>query len=231
MPRPDSQPSAIERQPSRHLSAVKRIEAGGDIGQERGRKAIAGCDAGASGGQRQQRQFDEHRGDERARGHADRAHRSHHRQSLFEGQTVGRVNDEQSDETGEQPESGQVQMEAFGQPPQVGLLLAGRAKAQRAAGHRRQRRRLERRAACCRIRRESCPGRPSNACAMPMSTTSSPGGVPTLARIGGSAFPPSMATAAPGAAPRSRRVSGAAMVSPGGAEKALKPSSPARSPQ
>ena len=48
-----------------------------------------------------------------------------------------------------------------------------------------------------------------------------------LDRIGGSAFPPSMVTAAPSTAPRSRRVSGAAMVFPGGAEKALKSLSPA----
>ena len=39
------------------------------------------------------------------------------------------MNNEKSDERGEQSESGQVQMEAFGPPPKVGLLLPRRAKA------------------------------------------------------------------------------------------------------
>ena len=157
----------------------------------------------------------------------DRAHCPHHRETLFERQTESRVNDKKSNETGEQSESGEVQMKAVREPADVARLLARREKAERVAGDHRERRRtapglfLEDKSGNLllpikhglrkrRYRQPEPPAAPRQA-----------------ASIGGSVLPPSSTIAAPSAADSSRKVSGVTIIRPGGLRKSPSAPSPA----
>ena len=102
-----------------HVRAVEAAQRGGHVGQERAGDAVAQCDAGEPGGERQHQRFNHQRGDHRRQGRAERTQGAKAGAALLEGQTDGGVDDEEAHREGEKAEGGQIEMEAVGEASDV----------------------------------------------------------------------------------------------------------------
>jgi hypothetical protein len=104
-------------------SAIETAQRRGDIRQQRRGDDVAAHQADKT--------CDEREGDELADQHAVElpgrdaagAQGAQHRQPLLEGEADRGVDDEETDHEGQQPEGGEVEVEAVGQPFQIGLGL------------------------------------------------------------------------------------------------------------
>ena len=135
-------PARIKRQSSGDLRAIESFEAGGDIRQQRGGDEIAADHAGAAGEEGEDGEFDEHRRNQRASRNAQCSQSTQQRQSLFERQTEGGVDDEETDQKCEQAEGGEIEMKAVGQTREIAVLF-GLDDPQLVARDRMKRRRID----------------------------------------------------------------------------------------
>ena len=172
MARPASHHCGLQRQLPGNLRAIEPAQRRGDIGQQRRGDQVAADQAHRARGQRQRHQFDQQHGVQQARGYAAGAQGPQHRQALLEGKADRRIDDEQPDDKGQQAERGQVEVKTVGEAFEIALRI-GRDQAELSpttlsSGARGP-------LALPISRRETRSGMSSSCCAMPISTTSTPG--------------------------------------------------------
>ena len=173
MARPAIHHSRLERQLARDLRAIEAAQASGDVGQQAPprsnsrRRARSGPRPAPATPARSPAPRSAARGD------AAGAQRPQHRQALLERKADRRIDDEQADEERQQAEGRQIEMKAVGEAFEVALGVGLRPDA---AGRRRRFRAARAGPWPCRSAgAKSGPGLFRSCCAMPISTTSTPG--------------------------------------------------------
>ena len=116
-------PGGVEVEASGDAGAVEAAQGGGDVRQEGGGDRVAGEDADETGDQGERDEFGDENGRQETGGDADGAQGAQHRFALFEGEADGGIDDEEADDEAEEPEGGEVEVEAVGQAFEIAVAF------------------------------------------------------------------------------------------------------------
>jgi hypothetical protein len=121
---PAQPPPDAQVQVPGHFCPVQPAQAGGDIGQQHAGQPIPADDPGDSAEQGQHAQFDDQAGDQATSADAAGSQVAQQTPTLFKRQPNCRMNDKQPDHERQKTQSVQVQVKAFGEPPQIVVFAA-----------------------------------------------------------------------------------------------------------
>jgi hypothetical protein len=122
---PDRRPEGAEAERARDLGPVEALEGARDIGKKRRGDEVAQSQADGARDEGQEGEFQGHEDDQQAERHAHGAERADRGAALLEGEAHGAVDDEQAHGEAEEPEGGEVEVEAVGEGADVGVLVGG----------------------------------------------------------------------------------------------------------